>query len=163
MRGRDSWVWEGHIHSAIFKLGNWLHFHFSLSSTGEGNGNPLQCSCLENPREGGAWWAAVYGVTQSRTRLKWLSSSSNQQKPCIAHVPYIAHGTLLNVMCQPGWERGLGENGYMYIYVAVPSLFTWNYHNVVLFCFSWRLITILSPQFLPYIDMNQPRVFLAIP
>ena len=47
-----------------------LHFHFSLSCVGEGDGNPLQCSCLENPRDGGAWWAAVYGVTQSRTRLK---------------------------------------------------------------------------------------------
>ena len=54
-----------------------LHFHFSLSCIGEGNGNPLQCSCLENPRDGRAWWAAVYGVTQSRTRLKWLSSSSS--------------------------------------------------------------------------------------
>ena len=54
-----------------------LHFHFSLSCTGEGNGNPLQCSCLENPRDGGAWWAAVYGVPQSRTRLKRLSSSSS--------------------------------------------------------------------------------------
>ena len=47
-----------------------LHFHFSLSGIGEGNGNPLQCSCLENPRYGEAWWAAVYGVAQSRTRLK---------------------------------------------------------------------------------------------
>ena len=47
-----------------------LHFHFSLSCIGEGNGNPLQCSCLENPRDGGAWWAAVYGVAQSRTLLK---------------------------------------------------------------------------------------------
>ena len=47
-----------------------LHFHFSLSCTGEGNGNPLQCSCLENPRDGGDWWAAVSGVTQSRTGLK---------------------------------------------------------------------------------------------
>ena len=46
-----------------------LHFDFSLSCIGEGNGNPLQCSCLENPRDGGAWWAAVYGVAQSRTRL----------------------------------------------------------------------------------------------
>ena len=55
----------------------WLHFHFSLSCIGEGNGNPLQCSCLENPMDGGAWWAAVYGVTQSRTRLKRLSSSSS--------------------------------------------------------------------------------------
>ena len=63
----------------------WLHFHFSLSCIGEGNGkrtctgngkNPLQCSCLENPRDGRAWWAAVYGVAQSQTQLKWLSSSS---------------------------------------------------------------------------------------
>ena len=52
-----------------------LHFHFSLSCIGGGNGNPLQCSCLENPRDGEAWWAAVYGVAQSRTRLKRLSSS----------------------------------------------------------------------------------------
>ena len=51
-----------------------LHFHFSLSGIGEGNGTPLQCSCLENPRDGGAWWAAVYGVAQSRTRLKRLSN-----------------------------------------------------------------------------------------
>ena len=48
-----------------------------IHACGEGNGNPLQCSCLENPRDGGAWWAAVYGVTQSRTRLKRLSSSSS--------------------------------------------------------------------------------------
>ena len=54
-----------------------LHFHFSLSCTGEGNGKLLQCSCLENPRDGGAWWPAVYGVAQSRTRLKRLSSSSS--------------------------------------------------------------------------------------
>ena len=53
-----------------------LHFHFSLSCIGEGNGNPLQCSCLENPRDREAWWAAVYGVAQSQTRLKRLSSSS---------------------------------------------------------------------------------------
>ena len=54
-----------------------LPFHFSLSCIGEGNGNPLQCSCLENPRDGGAWWAAVYGIAQSQTQLKWLSSSSS--------------------------------------------------------------------------------------
>ena len=54
-----------------------LHFHFSLSCVREGNGTPLQCSCLENPRDGGAWWAAVYGATQSWTRLKRLSSSSS--------------------------------------------------------------------------------------
>ena len=53
-----------------------LHFHFSLSCIGEGNGNPLQCSCLENPRDGGSWWAAVYGVTQSRTRLNDLAAAA---------------------------------------------------------------------------------------
>ena len=53
-----------------------LHFHFSLSCIGEGNGNPLQCSCLENPRDGGAWWAAVYGVAQSWTQLKRLSAAA---------------------------------------------------------------------------------------
>ena len=55
-----------------------LHFRFSLSCIGEGNGNPLQCSCLENPRDREAWWAAIYGVAQSWTRLKRLSSSSSR-------------------------------------------------------------------------------------
>ena len=61
-----------------------LHFHSSLSCIGEGNGNLLQCSSLENPRDGGAWWAAVYGVAQSRTRLKRLSSSNSS--------PFIGEG-----------------------------------------------------------------------
>ena len=56
----------------------WLHFHFSLSCIGEGNGNPLQFSCLENPRDRAAWWAAIYGVAQSRIWLKCLSSSSSR-------------------------------------------------------------------------------------
>ena len=55
-----------------------LRFHFSLSCIGEGNGNPLQCFCLENPRDGGAWCAALYGVTQSQPRLKRLSSNSSR-------------------------------------------------------------------------------------
>ena len=57
-----------------------LHFHFSLSCNGEGNGNSLQCSCLENPWDGRVWWAAVYGVAQSRTWLKRLSSSSSRDE-----------------------------------------------------------------------------------
>ena len=57
-----------------------LHFHFSLSCIGEGHGNPLQCSCLENPRDRGAWWAAVYGITQNWTRLKQLSSSNSSSR-----------------------------------------------------------------------------------
>ena len=63
--------------------------HFSLSCIGEGNGNPLQCSCLENPRDGGAWWAAIYGVAQSRTRLKWLSSSSSYVPDTMLSLVYI--------------------------------------------------------------------------
>ena len=59
-----------------------LHFHFSLSCIGEGNGNPLHCSCLENPRDRGAWWAAVYGVAQSQARLRRLSSSSSMLTSC---------------------------------------------------------------------------------
>ena len=57
-----------------------LDFHFSLSCIGEGNGNPLQCSSLENLRDGGAWWAAVYGVAQSQTQLKRLSSRSSSSR-----------------------------------------------------------------------------------
>ena len=64
-----------------------LHFHFSLSYIGEGNGNPLQCSCLENPRDGGAWWAALSGDAQSRTRLKWLSSSSSSSQHINSYLP----------------------------------------------------------------------------
>ena len=64
-----------------------FHFHFSLSCIGDGNGNPLQCSCLENPRDGRAWQAAVYGVTQSRTRLKRLSSNSSSRQSLKVHFP----------------------------------------------------------------------------
>ena len=62
-----------------------LHFRFSLSCIGEGNSNPLQCSCLENPRDGGAWWVAIFGVAQSWTQLKRLSSSSSSSCVPLAH------------------------------------------------------------------------------
>ena len=75
-----------------------LHFHFSLSCIGEGNGNPLQCSCLENPRDGGAWWAAVCGVAQSQTRLKRLGSSSSGSSCSCRRV--CSRGTL-----SPGAQR----------------------------------------------------------
>ena len=71
-----------------------LHFHFSLSCIGEGNGNPLQCSCLENPRDRGAWWAAVYGVAQSRTRLKRLSSSSSRVNAYL-QLSYLLFGLII--------------------------------------------------------------------
>ena len=65
----------------------WIPCHFSLSCIGEGNGNPLQCLCLENPRDGGAWWAAIYGVAQSRTWLKWLSSSISSMSIVLVMLP----------------------------------------------------------------------------
>ena len=89
-----------------------LHVHFSLSCIGEGNGNPLQCSCLENPRDGGAWWAAVSGVAQSRTQLKRLSSSSSsstyiwrgQWHSTPVFLPGKSHGRRSLVGCSP-WGR----------------------------------------------------------
>ena len=77
--GRRSLVGCGPLGRKESDMTERLHFHFSLYFIGEGNGNPLQCSCLENPRDGGAWWAAVYGVAQSRTRLKRCSSSSSSK------------------------------------------------------------------------------------
>ena len=65
----------------------WLHFHFSLSCIWEGNGNPLLCSCLENPMGGGAWWAANYGVAQNQTQLKRLSSSSSRRMCPLTSLP----------------------------------------------------------------------------
>ena len=76
-----------------------LHFHFSFSCIGEGNSNPLQCSCLENPRDGEAWGAALYGVSESRTGLKWLSSSSSiLGKACSAN--YLLYWVQLTCKCK---------------------------------------------------------------
>ena len=96
-----------------------LPFHFSLSCIGEGNGNPPQCSCLETPRDGGAWWAAVYGVAQSRTRLKRLSSSSSSSSVasrnikyanCRGHSPFRISHFKGNLKCSE--DFGGGENTY---------------------------------------------------
>ena len=85
-------------------------FHFSLSCIGEGNGNPLQCSCLENPRDEGAWWAAIYGVTQSQTWLTWLSSSSSRGSGGCHHGEYghVTPGSCLagmNLETVVGWPK----------------------------------------------------------
>ena len=94
-------------------------FHFSLSCIGEGNGNPLQCSCLENPRDGGAWWAAVYGVAQSQTRLKQLSSSSRT----IVTVSFSTRVTIKDfksLLPKPTYNR-IHNNIYLWIHLKVSS------------------------------------------
>ena len=95
-----------------------LHFHFSLSCIGEGNGNPLQCSCLGNPKGGEVWWAAVYGVPQSQTQLKRLSSSSNvyiyiyesevKMSRSVVSDPLQPHG-LYSPWNSPGKNTGVGS------------------------------------------------------
>ena len=93
-----------------------LHFHFSLSCIGERNGNPLQCYCLENPRDGGAWWAAISGVPQSRTRLKRLSSSSSGLD---GKESASSAGDVGSI---PGSGRSLGErNGYPLQYSCLEN------------------------------------------
>ena len=88
-----------------------LHFHFSHSCTGEGNGNPLQCSCLENPRDSGAWWAAVCGVAPSWTRLKRLNSSSSRRifNRNIMFTTGKSYSWKVELYCQRKKGRGLGR------------------------------------------------------
>ena len=115
-----------------------LHFHFSLSCIGEGNGNPLQCSCLENPRDGGAWWAAIHGVAQSQTRMKWLSSSRRD----------ILSVTSGNNVASSGYRPGMLLNILLYMQEiiitprisAVPRL--WNLGLGLIWWHCWG-ITIL--------------------
>ena len=105
-----------------------LHFHFSPSWIGEGNGNPLQCSCLENLRDGRAWWAAIYGVTQSRTRLKRLSSSSSLAAGatfkidfCTKHAAEICHSmrkSKVNLWCS--------QNDFPLLNFSMYSFRKWN-------------------------------------
>ena len=109
-----------------------LHFHFSLSCIGEGNGNPLQCSCLENPRDGGAWWAAVYGIAQSRTRLKWLSSSNSSRMFKESTVPKI-HLNLFLRKC-----------AVLYIWKFKVNLIRKVYLSFIIFLFKVLLINIFK-------------------
>ena len=99
-----------------------LHFHFSLACIGEGNGNPLQCSCLENPRDGGAWCAAVYGLAQSWTRLKRLSSSSSSRATNTAYsLSSIASIQIVfasNATGDPSLKRSMG------FLISYPSFFS---------------------------------------
>ena len=88
-----------------------LHFHFSLSCIGEGNGNPLQCSCLENPRDGGAWWAAVSGVAESQTQLSDLAAAA-------------ARFTVLHPFMSSGFKV-LFQVGCLFLYCLNNYNFNW--------------------------------------
>ena len=110
-----------------------LHFHFSLSCTGEGNGNPHQCSCLENPMDGEAWQAAVHGVAQSRTRLKRLSSSSSSMvtfrlmnKIQVRTVPDAAQVRTVKGERRCVWHRMCWHQLSVYYYVKFGS----GFHNL---------------------------------
>ena len=102
-----------------------LHFHFSLSCIGEGNGNPLQCSCLENPRDGGAWWAAVSGIEQSQTRLKRLSSSSRSRVQTLSQGhPFIEELSSNQALCGKHsigqWGIEINKSGLFPILLPFP-------------------------------------------
>ena len=95
-----------------------LHFHVSLSCIGEGNGNSLQCSCLENPRDGEAWWSAIYGVAQSWTRLSDLAAAAaavlwavgaSAKKPCgpVSYSIYSSHGAIVSLFLWAAFDHGL--------------------------------------------------------
>ena len=113
-----------------------LPFHNSLSCIGKGNSNPLQCSCLENPRDGGAWWAVVYGVAQSQTQLKQLSSSSSMpsiQKSLECHVGHkrlTFHWSLLKLMSNSCSSISSSALSFLYS-PTLPSIHNyWKNHSL---------------------------------
>ena len=112
-----------------------LHFHFSLSCIGEGNGNPLQCFCLENPMDGGACWAAVYGVTQSQTRLRRLSSSSSSKESLVGKSKQNKNILFQLSYILPPWNfhyfmfySNAGTHGFFF--KKLTNYFSWLHHMV---------------------------------
>ena len=119
----------------------WLHFHFSLSCIGEVNGNPLQCSCLENPRDGGAWWAAVYGVAQSRTRLKRLSSSSSSSSNSSCIPPPSSFHHYITMLVRSVISVYITQPTLIWLYSELSLVVKDNFSfPAELFCFSWLII-----------------------
>ena len=141
-----------------------LHFHFSLSCTGEGPGNPPQCSCLENPRDGGAWWAAVYGVTQSWTQLKRLSSSSRSSSR--VDLPGEGNGNPLQYSClespMDGGAWWAAVHGVVKSQTRLRDfLFTFHFHALKEIethssVLAWRILGMAEPGGLP--SMGSHRV-----
>ena len=129
-----------------------LHFHFSLLCIGEGNGNPLQCSCLENPRDRGAWWAAVYGVTQSRTQLKRLSiflSSFHPSLSVVAKLLEVRTTSVLFIFKIPSTKNYACEKYLLNNWRFCSACFCYKYSRtrkvtVLLIAFVWKNILIAS-------------------
>ena len=117
--------------------------HFSLSCIGEGNGNPLQCSCLENPRDGGARWAAVYEVTQSWTRLKWLSRSSSHFFLYIKYPLYIFSSCVLKSLFYPSfiWYEYFVQSFFFPDFFYVTILL-----NLLQYCYWVFFLLLFWPQ-----------------
>ena len=128
---------------------NWAT-SLSLSCIGEGNGNPLQCSCLENLRDGGAWWPAIYGVAQSRTRLKWLSSSGSSGSPGatqkVARSASAFGGRQVNVWlsheeCSPKGTPGVTGKTGLFTAIAHPAGSCLSQRAQVIKCFQFRVLS----------------------
>ena len=107
----------------------WLHFHFSLSCIGEGNGNPLQCSCLENPRDRGAWWASICGVAQSRTWLKRLSSGSSSSSRMTLCLTFWGTAKLFPTAAAPSYTPASSIWGFCFLHILenAPYCHLFNY------------------------------------
>ena len=145
----------------------WLHFHFSLSCVGEGNGNPLQCSCLENPRDRGACWAAIYGVSQSRTRMKQLSSSSNYFKTLWWFLPYIhMNQPWVYMITHPDPPSNLPPHPITQSHPSAPALSTlshasnldwWSVSHMTICMFQCYPLKSSHPHLLP----QSPKVFFT--
>ena len=134
-----------------------LRFHFLLSCIGEGNGNPLQCSCLENPRDGGAWCAAVYGVTQSWTQLKWLSwlnfdSLQFSSVQLFSHVQLFA--TPWTVPCQASLSI---TNSWSFLTLMSSKSVMPSNHFILWLIYLCKISKPLSPKVQPYIRMMVVR------
>ena len=140
----DGGAWWAAVHGVAksqTRLSNFTFtFHFSLSCIGEGNGNPLQYSCLENPRDGGAWRAAVYEVTQSRTWLKWLSSSSSSSSSSIWEPNtsfWKIYLSQFNRKVKNNSFKSVRTQGRIIYYIIFP----WTFFSVILKCFrklKWK-------------------------
>ena len=119
-----------------------FHIHFSPSCIGGGNDNPLQCCCLENPRDGGAWWAAIYGVAQSQTRLKRLSSSSSSSSSGITNIVKHMFSETTITKCH---RLDVLNNTFIFCYSGARSLRSMCQQG----CFQWRSLSFAVADCLP--------------